>query len=80
MQFFIFHQTLLNPHSEANSIFHEFQFVGPCKNCSLEKSACPEHQVVSGFSYGGQKVKGRKYPWIGAVLRQGQVICGSNLS
>ncbi len=50
------------------------------KNCFLEKSACPEHQVVSGFSYGGQKVEGRKYPWIGVVLRYGQVICGSNLS
>ncbi len=30
IQFFIFHQTLLNPHSETNSIFHKFQFVGPC--------------------------------------------------
>jgi hypothetical protein len=46
----------------------------------LEKSACPEHQVVSGFSFGSKKVEGRKYPWTGVVLRQGQVICGSNLS
>jgi hypothetical protein len=46
----------------------------------LEKSACPEHQVVSGFSYGGQKVEGRKYPWIGVLQWQRQIICGSNLS
>jgi hypothetical protein len=49
-------------------------------NFFLEKSACPEHQVVSGFSYGGQKVEGRKYPWIGVLLWQRQIICGSNLS
>jgi hypothetical protein len=49
-------------------------------NNFLEKSACPEHQVVSGFSYGGKIVEGRKYPWIGALLRYGKVICGSNLS
>jgi Leucine-rich repeat (LRR) protein len=49
-------------------------------NNFLEKSACPEHQIASGFSYGGQIVEGRKYPWIGALLRYGKVICGSNLS
>ncbi len=49
-------------------------------NFFLEKSACPEHQVVSGFSYGGQKVEGRKYPWIGVLQYQDQIICGSNLS
>jgi hypothetical protein len=46
----------------------------------LEKSECPEHQLVSGFSLGGQKVEEREYPWIGALLRYGNVICGSNLS
>ncbi len=30
IQFFIFHKTLPDPHSESRACFHDFQFVRPC--------------------------------------------------
>jgi hypothetical protein len=41
---------------------------------------CPKSVKSQGFIYGGTNVTERIYPWVGAVFKDGEFVCGSSLS